>query len=140
MMSPGYSVALFRPGQVPTPTPKALTSRRTDLRNQRISSTPGSGKYRVQSENSMKKLAALFAVSTFLALGASAKAADLVEAPAVYDWTGFYVGGNLGYAFGGNDKVGLRSTTEVDLKDIDKLELHDIFGGGQIGHDWQASS
>ena len=88
----------------------------------------------------MKKLAALFAVSTFLVLGASAKAADLVEAPTVYDWTGFYVGGNLGYAFGGNDKVGLRSTTEVDLKDIDKLELHGIFGGGQIGYDWQASS
>src|SRR5437867_1044775 len=41
----------------------------------------------------MKQLAVLFAFSTVLAFGATARAADMVEAPAVYDWTGFYIGG-----------------------------------------------
>jgi len=96
----------------------------------------------------MKKLAALLAFSTVLAYGAAARAAD-VEAPAVYDWTGFYIGGNIGYAFGGDDKVGLLTNGEGvepggilggNVTDIDKLELHGIFGGGQIGYDWQTGS
>ena len=88
----------------------------------------------------MKKLAAIFALSTFLALGATAKAADLVEAPMVYDWTGFYIGGNIGYAFGGKDTVELRSTTETSFDDLGDLKVQGIFGGGQIGYDWQVSS
>lgn len=91
-------------------------------------------------ENNMKRLAVLFAFSSFLAMGAAARAADIVEAPAVYDWTGFYIGGNIGYAFGGDDRVELRSDTEVDLRDVGDLELNGIFGGGQIGYDWQAGS
>src|SRR5437763_12479385 len=88
----------------------------------------------------MKKLAALLAFSTVLAYGSMARAADLPEAPTVYDWTGFYLGGNIGYAFGGDDKVGLASNLGYQIEDIDKLQLSGIFGGGQIGYDWQAGS
>src|SRR5439155_19752311 len=90
----------------------------------------------------MKKVATLLAFSTVLAYGSVARAADLPEAPAVYDWTGFYLGGNIGYGFGGDDKVGLDSNlgTAADINDIDKLQLSGIFGGGQIGYDWQAGS
>src|SRR5438552_4609079 len=93
----------------------------------------------------MKQLTVLFAFSTVLACGATARAADIVEAPAVYDWTGFYIGGNLGYAFGGDDKVGLQSSglpssPDFGINDIDKLELNGFFGGGQIGADWQWNS
>ena len=88
----------------------------------------------------MKKIAALLAFSTVLAYGAAAKAADIVEPPAVYDWTGFYIGGNIGYAYGGDDKVGLQSNFDYSIPDIDKLSLHGIFGGGQIGADWQMGS
>src|SRR5207249_6581355 len=85
----------------------------------------------------MKKLAALLAFSTVLSFGAAARAADIVEAPAVYDWTGFYIGGNIGYGFGGDDKVGV-SATNGNCFEFDKLQESGIFGGGQIGYDWQA--
>jgi outer membrane immunogenic protein len=88
----------------------------------------------------MKKFAAVLAFSTVLALGATAKAADMVP-PAAYDWTGFYVGGNIGYAFGGNDDVGLSSTEPgAGIHNLDKLELNGIFGGAQIGADWQTNA
>jgi len=93
----------------------------------------------------MKKLSLLLAVSTVLGFGATARAADLVEAPTIYDWSGFYIGGNIGYGFGGDDKVGLLTDGKGaepggilghDV-DIGKLELEGIFGGGQIGFDHQ---
>src|SRR5437588_11642444 len=98
----------------------------------------------------MKKLAALLAFSTVLAYGAAARAADIVEPPAVYDWSGFYIGGNIGYGFTAEpDKVGLLTNGEGvepggilggNVTDIDQLSLHGIFGGGQVGYDWQTGS
>jgi outer membrane immunogenic protein len=86
----------------------------------------------------MKKFAAVLAFSTVLALGATAKAADMVP-PAAYDWTGVYVGGNIGYAFSGQDDVGI-AVSNGNFIDSDTLQLSGIFGGAQIGADWQASS
>jgi outer membrane immunogenic protein len=85
----------------------------------------------------MKKFAALLAFSTVLAFGATAKAADMVEAPAVYDWTGFYFGGNIGYGFGGSDDVGISATNGTHVAP-GELQVNGIFGGAQIGADWQA--
>src|SRR5437762_653823 len=65
---------------------------------------------------------------------------DIVEPATVYDWTGFHIGGNFGYAFGGDDRVGLQSSFDYSIGDIDKLELNGILGGGQIGADWQWNS
>jgi outer membrane immunogenic protein len=89
----------------------------------------------------MKKLAALLAFSTVLAFGATAQAAEMVE-PTIYDWTGFYVGGNIGYGFEGRDRVGAQPT-EPGVKgdnDLGELKIQGIFGGGQIGADWQTGS
>jgi outer membrane immunogenic protein len=59
----------------------------------------------------MKKLALAVSVLAISAVGASAadmapvytKAPAFVP-PAVYDWTGFYVGVNGGYGWGGNTR------------------------------------
>jgi len=89
----------------------------------------------------MKKLAALLAFSTVLAYGWMARAADLPEAPTVYDWTGFYIGGNIGYAFqGGGDDVGVQSNLGGGSIDFGELDVQGINGGAQIGYDWQAGS
>jgi outer membrane immunogenic protein len=89
----------------------------------------------------MKKLAALLAFSTVLAFGATAQAAEMVE-PTIYDWTGFYVGGNIGYGFEGRDRVGAQPTEPgvKGDKDLGELKIQGIFGGGQIGADWQTGS
>lgn len=75
-----------------------------------------------------------------LALGAvsSASAADIArpvyKAPPVvmaYNWSGFYVGGNIGWGWGeidSNNLLGWAVTAKPD----------GFFGGGQIGWNWQA--
>lgn len=77
-----------------------------------------------------------------------AQAADLpvfkgpppIPAPILFTWTGFYVGLNGGFAFGGDDVVGLRLTPPANgpqLANYGKLELSGGFGGGQVGYNWQ---
>src|SRR3954454_16593303 len=93
----------------------------------------------------MKKLATMLAVSTVLGFGATARAADIVEAPTVYDWTGFYIGGNISYAFEGQgDDVGISSNVgddwPIEKVNFGSLNISGITGGAQIGADWQAGS
>jgi outer membrane immunogenic protein len=110
-------------------------------------------------------------LGSILALGAggSALAADVrlpvYKAPppvAVYSWTGFYVGGNIGYSWGKADTEvaipGFSVDALIGVLDIpgatfsDSNKLKGIIGGGQIGYnvqtgrwvfglelDWQAS-
>jgi outer membrane immunogenic protein len=82
-----------------------------------------------------KKL--LLAASVSLATCAVAQAADIArpvyKAPPVvvaYNWSGFYIGGNVGYGWGNVDgsAFGLSASADVD----------GWFGGGQIGWNWQA--
>ena len=104
----------------------------------------------------MKKLA-LAAALTF-AFAGSASAADLaarpyVKAPvaplAVYNWTGFYVGVNGGWAFDGwdDDKTGNHVAFSAGLAPAVaggavapflNTKHEGGFGGGQIGYNWQA--
>jgi outer membrane immunogenic protein len=105
----------------------------------------------------MKKLVAAAAASILFAGAASA--ADLpatyTKAPppvvAVYNWTGFYVGGNIGYGWG-ND-TGDRWDSFVDPGGIGfapyfalggnvlpGVKPQGVIGGGQIGYNWQASN
>jgi outer membrane immunogenic protein len=101
-----------------------------------------------------------------LAFGAApALAADLAVAPvytkapvasvAVYDWTGFYVGGNVGYGWGGNTDPSLSFVNPAGFGGIaaflttgvppgtssgnlfPNLQPNGVFGGGQIGYDKQ---
>jgi outer membrane immunogenic protein len=109
-------------------------------------------------------------LGSILALGAggSALAADVrlpvYKAPppvAVYSWTGFYVGGNIGYSWGKADTdvaipgFTVDGTFDLDIPGAtvsDSSKLKGIIGGGQVGYnvqtgywvfglelDWQAS-
>jgi outer membrane immunogenic protein len=92
----------------------------------------------------MRKL--LLTGIALMALGDGVSAADmapLYKAPAVvafYDWSGFYVGGNVGYSVGRNPT----SATEVNANTgfADQSEAFALapagwLGGGQIGYNWQ---
>jgi outer membrane immunogenic protein len=56
-------------------------------------------------------------------------------APA-FSWTGFYLGGHLGYGSGNH---GVASDAFDDTKAFD-YESHGVFGGGQIGYNLQTGS
>jgi outer membrane immunogenic protein len=99
----------------------------------------------------MKKLAltvSILALGSASAFGADLPAKVYTKAPppvvAVYDWTGFYLGGNVGYSWG-------RSSTTTALTDplgvppllaatSAKFDLNGVIGGGQIGYNWQRSN
>jgi outer membrane immunogenic protein len=96
----------------------------------------------------MKKCA--FVSAALLALAAApAPAADLpVKAPppvAVYSWTGFYVGGNVGYSWGESDTdVGyFVATTGAAIPPpagsitSSKFDLDGWIAGLQAGYNWQ---
>src|SRR5438045_184717 len=86
-----------------------------------------------------------------LALVPIASGADIpVEAPprapvpaALYNWTGFYVGGNGGYSWARSDiaideAFTLSGISEpVQLKVTDSLKPRGIIGGLQAGYNWQ---
>ena len=109
-----------------------------------------------------------------LAVSAPAMAADMpvkapvykapVVAPEVFSWTGFYVGGNLGYSWGRADTdftettsatvvtqvfrtagPNLISTTTTTVPGVtatgsSRTNLNGVIGGGQIGYNWQNGS
>jgi outer membrane immunogenic protein len=84
-------------------------------------------------------LAGAAALAMFAASSASVRAADLpvpevpmiAAAPvAVYDWTGFYIGANVGYGWGKFDG-GSRRAGFGDNK------IDGVVGGAQAGMNWQ---
>jgi opacity protein-like surface antigen len=100
----------------------------------------------------MKKLLAGSATIFALVLAGPALAADLpvkapvykapVIAPVVYDWTGFYVGGNVGYSWADWDStnVGGNSTFPGSSSAFSKTASPNVngpFGGVQAGYNWQ---
>jgi outer membrane immunogenic protein len=106
----------------------------------------------------MRRLSvALIAAVSTIALTQVALAADLpVKAPRYaplppppYNWTGFYVGGNVGYSWGnaGSD-INADPVTVIDGLSLipipgfvgsDSVKPKGIIGGGQIGYNWQFS-
>jgi outer membrane immunogenic protein len=97
----------------------------------------------------MKRLLiGISAAASLLATGAFA--ADLpvkqpvyTKAPVyvdpVYDWTGFYVGGNVGYSWGRSSDTSTITNTAgtILFTSADKTDLNGIVGGGQFGYNWQ---
>jgi outer membrane immunogenic protein len=77
-----------------------------------------------------------------LALGSPVIAADLPvkAAPApVYDWTGVFIGGFGGYAFGNhnlNNATGPAGFANFTAN----WESHGPFGGGEVGGYWQTAA
>jgi len=91
---------------------------------------------------------AVFAVVTAIS---TASAADLAARPytkappalvEVYNWTGFYIGGNVGYSWGrSRDTSTLTNTAGTVLfTSIDRSDLNGVVGGGQIGYNWQVQN
>jgi outer membrane immunogenic protein len=90
----------------------------------------------------------LVAASTpvFIAIASQASAADLpartapvyTKAPVLpspaYDWSGFYIGGHLGYDFGRTRVVDNGVLTESSVP------MNGIIGGGLAGYNWQIGS
>ncbi|HEY6025062.1 MAG TPA: outer membrane protein [Pseudolabrys sp.] len=95
----------------------------------------------------MRRLATLFlATSALAAFALPAAAADLparmpTKAPIVaplYNWTGFYVGVNLGGSWGHQDNALVDGATgAVILENSDHID--GVIGGGQIGYNWQVN-
>ncbi|QRZ12901.1 porin family protein [Paracoccus methylovorus] len=64
--------------------------------------------------------------------------APIVDSAPVSDWTGGYAGLTLGYAFGGDDRVGISDNAGMVDSDIDKLELSGANAGIRLGYRWQS--
>jgi outer membrane immunogenic protein len=96
----------------------------------------------------------LIAAVTFtVALGAgAASAADLAarpytKAPAyiepIFNWSGFYIGGHIGGAWTNQEWINSANTTAFgDLFPGQGFRQRNsgVFGGGQMGYNWQASN
>lgn len=81
-------------------------------------------------------------------LSTAALAADLaprmytkapVAPPVVYDWGGFYVGGNVGYSWGRSSDTSTltNGAGTVLFESSGSSNLNGVIGGGQIGYNWQ---
>ena len=93
-----------------------------------------------------RTLIGIAAITSLLATGALA--ADLpmgpytrapVFAEPLFNWTGFYVGGNVGYSFGrSSDTSTLTGSTGAALfGSAGTSNLTGVIGGAQIGYNWQ---
>jgi len=78
---------------------------------------------------------AALAVGAIVSSGAADAAAPRPIVAAVYDWTGFYVGANLGWSFG-------RARTDVTVAGAPfastSQRMDGILGGLQAGYNWQS--
>ncbi|HXW25503.1 MAG TPA: outer membrane beta-barrel protein [Xanthobacteraceae bacterium] len=100
----------------------------------------------------MKKFVVGCALFAALAVGTPAIAADLppappvykapVIAPVIYDWTGFYVGGNVGYSWGEWDSTNVGGIptfpgSPTALGTTASPGVNGLVAGGQAGYNWQ---
>jgi len=100
----------------------------------------------------MKRILIASAAFASVLAATSVSAADLPaysKAPvvaAVYDWTGPYIGTNLGYSFGRgrtdgtytNGSLVAALTTVTPL--YNRADVNGFVGGGQLGYNWQFGS
>ena len=96
----------------------------------------------------MKRTLILSAAFASALVATSASAADLpvyTKAPAVavvYDWTGYYIGTNVGYSFGrgttnGTQTIGSLVAPTVVTPISGRADVNGFVGGGQLGYNWQ---
>ena len=100
----------------------------------------------------VKFIAGAALVAFGLAGVSAASAADLpartyTKAPVYVDpgfnWSGFYIGGNVGYSWGrsNNSETLSRATTGVGLvTTTGNNDVDGVIGGGQFGYNWQSSN
>jgi outer membrane immunogenic protein len=103
----------------------------------------------------MKRTLIAGAAFASLLAATNAFAADLPvysKAPAVaavYDWTGFYIGTNLGYSWGRGSTDGSVTTRSLAVVAVfptivapltGRANVNGFIGGGQLGYNWQQGS
>lgn len=92
----------------------------------------------------------LILTSTAFAADMAVKARPAPPVAAVYNWTGFYIGGNVGYGWGENTGAGYSSAVDAGIGGLlpflaaggnvlPGLEPRGVIGGGQIGYNWQVA-
>jgi len=93
----------------------------------------------------VRKVLPAIAICGVLAFGATAASADgryhrgsIKDAPYKFSWTGFYAGANIGYAFSGDEEIGL-TTNLGGFARAGDFELSGFFGGLQAGYNWHLS-
>jgi outer membrane immunogenic protein len=90
-------------------------------------------------------------IAAIALLTTSAFAADLAprpytKAPIIvdpgYNWTGFYVGGNIGYSWGTSRDTStlVNAAGTVLFTTTDRSNLNGVVGGGQAGYNWQTQN
>ena len=67
-----------------------------------------------------------------------APVAPMMAAP--FSWTGFYAGANAGYAFSGDDKLGIYGPAYVPTANAGNLGVRGFKGGLFAGYNWQMSN
>ncbi len=90
----------------------------------------------------MKRILILTSAFVVLAVGGPAVAADIPPPapmsyktpvpPPLYNWTGFYLGGNLGYGFTSSSTL-----SDSQLSGITNTSSSAFLGGGQVGVNWE---
>jgi outer membrane immunogenic protein len=133
----------------------ALREENTKLRG-RVSEIKASNQTATPQQTSATSASALNHSNSKLALYDKASSPMVVKAPPsapvpVYSWTGWYVGGNVGYGWGGS-KTDNAVTGTVNFvgptpfpssfvfSDSNKAHLNGVIGGGQLGYNYQFSS
>ncbi|HEY3677844.1 MAG TPA: outer membrane protein [Bradyrhizobium sp.] len=88
-------------------------------------------------------VAGLFGVTS--ALAADLPARTYTKAPIMvdpgYNWSGFYIGGNLGYSWGrSSDTTTFSNGAGPLFTTAGTSNLDGVVGGGQIGYNWQTQN
>lgn len=103
-----------------------------------------------QGQIAMKRFfIGIVAAASLLATNASA--ADLAARPytkapviaaPIYNWTGFYIGGNVGYSWGRSRDTSTltNGAGTVLFTSVDRANMDGVIGGGQIGYNWQTQN
>jgi outer membrane immunogenic protein len=85
----------------------------------------------------MRKL--LLATAAFAAFSCGSASAQ-PPPPPIWNWTGFYVGANLGYSWGNSDTTGSffnNGSGVLISSSTNSFSLNGVIGGGQVGYNWQ---
>jgi outer membrane immunogenic protein len=75
-----------------------------------------------------------------LAASAIAAASLFASAASAQDWSGFYVGGQVGYAWGDGEQPYTTTPGGPFTLAQDDVNLDGIVAGGRVGFNWQAGS
>ena len=90
---------------------------------------------------SMKKH--LLSGVSVIALAIATPAIAAPPAPVIYNWTGFYAGGNVGYSWGNANnsynEPAFGTVTGLPTSFSSTERLNGVIGGVQAGYNWQAN-